>query len=350
MSTVEYGALLLVVGAVIAAFTLVAIPEQFSGGVRSALCAVFGGDDCEKPGGGRPVAGPSSGSGADPYAGAVPGSPEQAAYDKAKKAADDAQRDLDGAEKEFAGLKDELWQFLKDLIGITEAEKCLKEGDIIACLELAANAVPWGKAFKLLRKLPKAFKLARRFKEIWDRVADARKKRDDAQRALKKAEDDLRKKKEPEQPKDAATSKKRHCPVANAGPNSRTLRPIAWRGPGTTVTMVHRAAAGPAALTVRNPFDCGMDAEGLEELVPLHGLDPSKMEDMRKLSDRELLEAINNPADGGVILVKDGKTIMNGHHRIAELLRRVREGRIPANTRVRIEPYRPDLPQSGFWD
>ncbi|WP_433327510.1 hypothetical protein [Spirillospora sp. CA-294931] len=199
--------------AVVLAALILLVPPRMSSGTKTAFCELFGGKNCDKQSSSSPAAGnPSSGPSGGPPS--LPGTPEQAAYDKAKRDADTANTEASNAEKEFEGLKDELWSFLKDLIGITEAEKCIKDFDIMACIETAANAIPWGKAFKLLRKLPKAFKLAGRFKNIWDKVSAARKKRDDAQRALKKAEDDLRKKKEADRQNQAGGKKDpKGCPV-----------------------------------------------------------------------------------------------------------------------------------------
>ncbi|WP_433327514.1 hypothetical protein [Spirillospora sp. CA-294931] len=217
--------------AVVLAALILLVPPRMSSGTKTAFCELFGGKNCDKQSSSSPAAGnPSSGPSGGPPS--LPGTPEQAAYDKAKRDADTANTEASNAEKEFEGLKDELWSFLKDLIGITEAEKCIKDFDIMACIETAANAIPWGKAFKLLRKLPKAFKLAGRFKNIWDKVSAARKKRDDAQRALKKAEDDLRKKKEADRQKQAGEDpkKKPSCPLPRRAPNdanSRHLRRIA---------------------------------------------------------------------------------------------------------------------------
>jgi hypothetical protein len=69
-----------------------------------------------------------------------------------------------------------------------------------------------------------------------------------------------------------------------------------------------------------------------------------------KLSNDDLLKSFNNPADGGYALATRDGRIMNGHHRIAELQRRIQNGDISADVRVRIDEYRPDLPVSGFWD
>ncbi|RAY13441.1 hypothetical protein DPM19_20485 [Actinomadura craniellae] len=161
------------------------------------------------------------------------------AYNNAVNEANAADLELRNAEGEWGGAKDELINLLKDLIGLAALENCLGEGDIVACLELVATAVPWGKFFKLLKTLPKAIKLANRLKNIWDRVSAARKRRDDAQDALRRAREALDRKKPP-----------LACPI----PVPRGLspgvpiRPARFTG---TASYVHPPGAGDHVVLVR---------------------------------------------------------------------------------------------------
>ncbi|RAY14424.1 hypothetical protein DPM19_15820 [Actinomadura craniellae] len=155
------------------------------------------------------------------------------AYNNAVNEANAADLELRNAEGEWGGAKDELIGLLKDLIGLEALENCLGEGDIVACLELVATAVPWGKFFKLLKTLPKAIKLATRLKNIWDRVSAARKRRDDAQDALRRAREALDRKKREACPVPAAsrTGSYRIVPVA------AVAVPIALAGPKDPITL-----------------------------------------------------------------------------------------------------------------
>lgn len=189
----EYGAVLLLVSAIVAAVTVVAIPDTVASKTKAAVCSIFSGKNCD-PGKDKNPGGPPSPESSRPVrppttvpAGSEPISAEQAEYDKAKQEADQAEKDAKAAEGEFDGLEKELLDFLIDLIGITDAKNCITKGDLVACISAAADFVPWGKAFKLLKKLPKAFKLAKKFKNIWDKVDAARKRRQTAQSRLKKA-------------------------------------------------------------------------------------------------------------------------------------------------------------------
>ncbi|MQY08097.1 hypothetical protein [Actinomadura macrotermitis] len=85
----------------------------------------------------------------------VAGSPEQDAYDLAKKTADAANGEVSEAEQEFGALRKELWGFLLDLVGCKQAEKCFKNADILACIETLATVIPWGKVLKVLKKMGK---------------------------------------------------------------------------------------------------------------------------------------------------------------------------------------------------
>ncbi|MEU0522060.1 polymorphic toxin-type HINT domain-containing protein, partial [Streptosporangium sp. NPDC006007] len=67
--------------------------------------------------------------------------------------------------------------------------------------------------------------------------------------------------------------------------------------------------------------------------------DPASQWYHEELSNKELLDAINNAADGdGIVVSRNGK-IFGGHHRWDELLRRIKDGRIDPKTRIRIDVY-----------
>lgn len=109
---------------------------------------------------------------------------------------------------------------------------------------------------------------------------------------------------------------------------------------GNTPVLVHNTGCGSRA------------ASELGDLKPIHGIDPNKAASLRQLSDEDLLRSFNNPADGGAVLVTRDGTIMNGHHRIAELQRRMNDpnSTITPGVRVRIDEYQRQMPSDGFWD
>jgi Flp pilus assembly pilin Flp len=195
-SAVEYAAALVLVGALVAAVTIIAIPDRAQTATRAALCQIFTGKNCDgdkpPPAAGSP--GPGSSPGTDPNTNAVPGSPEQTAYNNAKKRADLANQNNNDLGAKVKEVGDELLKFLSELVGIDDALKCI-HGDIKACLWTLVGVVPWGKAFKILKKIPAAVKLGKRLKELWNAVAAARKEKAAADAAWKEAERALAKKK-----------------------------------------------------------------------------------------------------------------------------------------------------------
>ncbi|MES9543173.1 polymorphic toxin-type HINT domain-containing protein [Actinomadura sp. NPDC000600] len=202
----------MLVGAIVTAVTLFAIPDRVSTSTRGALCQIFDRKDCDdkgKPGsdtpGGTPTTAPGQ-PGVDPNANALPGSPEQAAYDAAKKRADAAGKNTDNLGEQVKQVGEELLKFLSELIGIDDALKCI-HGDIKACLWTLVGVVPWGKALKLLKKIPAAVKLGKRLKKLWDAIAAAKKEKQAADAALKQAEKNLAEKK---------AAKKLACKVPNS--------------------------------------------------------------------------------------------------------------------------------------
>lgn len=57
------------------------------------------------------------------------------------------------------------------------------------------------------------------------------------------------------------------------------------------------------------------------------------------MSNKELLDGINNPADGDGILGSRDGSILGGRHRLDELQRRISDGRIGPKTQIRIDVY-----------
>jgi RHS repeat-associated protein len=94
------------------------------------------------------------------------------------------------AESLASQIGDELMGLVADLIGITDARRCITEGDVGACVQTALNFVPWGKLFKAAKVAVKAVGVARK-------INDARKRIQSASKAL----NDLRAANKPSKPK-----------------------------------------------------------------------------------------------------------------------------------------------------
>ena len=66
-----------------------------------------------------------------------------------------------------------------------------------------------------------------------------------------------------------------------------------------------------------------------------HGIFPEQAENIRKMSDEELLRfRPEDPISGNI--QGDGFSITGGHHRLNEIIRRVEAGELSADTKVRI--------------
>jgi hypothetical protein len=67
--------------------------------------------------------------------------------------------------------------------------------------------------------------------------------------------------------------------------------------------------------------------------------DPASQWYHEELSNEELLNGINNAAEGDGIVVSRNGTILGGHHRWDELQTRINDGRIDPNTEIHIQIY-----------
>ncbi|NGN69268.1 hypothetical protein G5C51_35950 [Streptomyces sp. A7024] len=162
----EYVGVIAVVVAIVGALLMTTVGDTIAQGISTQVCKVTGGDNCGKNG--DPQADGSNGSGDDQGGddgGDGPANntgatdplttPEQQAYDKAKS-------DLDKALTEYGVTKADLKKAAMELIkiageesGLTDALKCITEGDGSACTETVINAllmVVGGMPLKLAKK------------------------------------------------------------------------------------------------------------------------------------------------------------------------------------------------------
>ncbi|MDA2811157.1 Hint domain-containing protein [Nocardiopsis sp. RSe5-2] len=105
----------------------------------------------------------------------------------------DAEQELADAEQQLedAGydeVYDALIEVVADIVGWTDAKKCITEGDIIACLTTIVGLSPWGKGLKLIKNSGKILKL-------WNRFRKAKKARDAAKKLVDKARGKVKDKK-----------------------------------------------------------------------------------------------------------------------------------------------------------
>ena len=100
-------------------------------------------------------------------------------------------------------------------------------------------------------------------------------------------------------------------------------------------------------------YDGKRSVAELRTAKTIHDPESRKADRLRLLTDEELIRSFDEPhGDHFVLITSDGR-IMNGHHRVAELLRRADDPRsgITDSIRVRVDPYDPDHRNDEFfWD
>ncbi|WP_420079208.1 polymorphic toxin-type HINT domain-containing protein [Streptomyces sp. JL4002] len=100
---------------------------------------------------------------------------------------------LNKAKKRRDELKHAVVDLVMDLIGYNDARDCFTKGDVMACINTALNAVPWGKIAKAIKIGIKAFKIYKELNKAYDAVNAAERRTARAMEAFtkaKKAEDE----------------------------------------------------------------------------------------------------------------------------------------------------------------
>ncbi|MFE4858567.1 HYD1 signature containing ADP-ribosyltransferase family protein [Streptomyces sp. NPDC056670] len=74
------------------------------------------------------------------------------------------------AKKKRDDIKHQVINLIGDLIGFNDARDCFTKGDVMACVNTALNAVPWGKLFKAIKVGIKAFKIYKELDKAYDAI------------------------------------------------------------------------------------------------------------------------------------------------------------------------------------
>lgn len=104
-----------------------------------------------------------------------------------KKALNQANGELNQARKKRDELKHAVVDLVMDLIGYNDARDCFTKGDVMACINTALNAVPWGKLFKAIKIGIKAFKIYKELNKTYDAINAAERRAGQAMEAYTKA-------------------------------------------------------------------------------------------------------------------------------------------------------------------
>jgi RHS repeat-associated protein len=99
----------------------------------------------------------------------------------------DAKNLVAEAEGFIKQIADEIVNLILDLVGFNDAKKCVTEGDIVACISTALQAVPWGKIFKAAKVMIKAIGVGRRLIEAYGKLRGARAALDKIPQKVRKA-------------------------------------------------------------------------------------------------------------------------------------------------------------------
>ncbi|MEV4347767.1 DUF6531 domain-containing protein [Actinoplanes sp. NPDC049596] len=94
---------------------------------------------------------------------------------------------VDEAEGFVKQIGDEIVNLILDLVGFNDAKACITEGDIVACISTALQAVPWGKMFKAAKVAIKAIGVGRRLIDAYSRLKSAKNALTAIPRYIKKA-------------------------------------------------------------------------------------------------------------------------------------------------------------------
>ncbi|NGN70452.1 hypothetical protein G5C51_42060, partial [Streptomyces sp. A7024] len=149
----EYLGVIAVVVAIVGALLMTTVGDTIAQGISTQVCKVTGGEDCGKSGdpqadgsngGGDGQDGGGDGSGGDSAdnAGADPNlSPEERAYNRAKSELDKALKEYDVTKADLKKAANELIKIAGEESGLTDALKCITEGDGSACTETVINAL-----------------------------------------------------------------------------------------------------------------------------------------------------------------------------------------------------------------
>ncbi|MFB7977870.1 RHS repeat-associated core domain-containing protein [Streptomyces vinaceus] len=146
---------------------------------------------------------------------------------------DDGERDLsnanatlDRAKKKRDHLIHQVVDLIGDLIGYNDARDCFTKGDVMACINTALNAVPWGKIAKAIKVGIKAFKIYKEVNKAYNAVHEAERGVSRAAAAMTKAKTAAKEAREAEAKAAQSASEKagKETATDSAGTESKASR------------------------------------------------------------------------------------------------------------------------------
>ncbi len=116
-----------------------------------------------------------------------PTEPPSADEQTAQNDYDNAQKTVNEGKRKRDEIKHKVLDLIGDLIGYNDARDCFTKGDVMACVNTALNAVPWGKLFKAVKVGIKAFKVYKEIDKAYEVVRAGERAAADAEKALVRA-------------------------------------------------------------------------------------------------------------------------------------------------------------------
>ncbi|MEU6234435.1 RHS repeat-associated core domain-containing protein [Kitasatospora sp. NPDC047058] len=160
----------------------------------------------------------------------------------------DAQAKQDAADqvlKEGKRKRDEIVHKVVDLvgelIGFNDARDCFTKGDVMACVNTALNAVPWGKLFKAIKIGIKALKIYKEIDKAYDMIRSGERAAKEAEAALVSA-------------KTAASEARAAEKAAAKAAEEKAAKETATDAAGTEATAAKAEADAADAPAVCNSF------------------------------------------------------------------------------------------------
>ncbi|MEU3774272.1 RHS repeat-associated core domain-containing protein [Streptomyces sp. NPDC032472] len=137
-----------------------------------------------------------------------------------------AHNQLNKAKQRRDHLIHEVVNLIGDLIGYNDARDCFTKGDVMACINTALNAVPWGKIAKAIKVGIKAFKIYKELNKAYNAVHEAERGVSRAAAAMTKAKTAIKEARDAEAKAAQAAAEKASKETAtdSAGTESRSTR------------------------------------------------------------------------------------------------------------------------------
>ncbi|MEE1782759.1 polymorphic toxin-type HINT domain-containing protein [Streptomyces sp. SP17BM10] len=182
-----------------------------------------------------------------PVIAATPTPPPTAAEQAAVKAKQNADEAVNQAKHKRDEIVHKVVDLVGELIGFNDARDCFTKGDVMACINTALNAVPWGKIFKAIKIGIQALKIYKEIGKAYDAIKAGERVAKEAEAAVVTA-------------RTAAAEARAAEAAAVKAAEEKAAKEVATDAAGTESKAVAKEAeesAGSSCSLVRNSFPTG---------------------------------------------------------------------------------------------